>query len=119
MKRAILTFMLTVAILLVKTEVSAQKQTIDIKTSAICEMCQYAIEYELTYTKGVKTAELDLETKKVTIEYSDNKITPEELRKIIASVGYHADDVERDSVAYENLPKCCKDGAHDSKPPKH
>ncbi len=85
---------------------------IAIQTSAICEMCKEAIEYELTFTKGIKEADLNLEDKVVTVKYNPKKVSAEEIRKQIAGVGYHADNVKRDSVAYENLPACCKDGAH-------
>lgn len=84
---------------------------IKIHTSAICEMCKEAIEYELTFTKGVKSAELDLDTKEVTIHFNPKKIDPSALRKAIAGVGYHADDVKRDPEAYAKLPFCCKDNS--------
>ena len=44
-------------------------ESIVIKTSADCGMCQDKIETELNYSKGVKFAEVDLETKQVTIKY--------------------------------------------------
>lgn len=90
----------------------AKGYQVDIQTSAICEMCQHAIEYDLTFAKGVKSADLNLDNKVVTIVYNENKITPEELRTRITKVGYHADFMARDSIAYENLPMCCKDGNH-------
>ena len=90
----------------------AKGHQIEIQTSAICEMCQHAIEYDLTFVKGVKTAELNLDNKMVTVLYNPNKITPEELRTRITKVGYHADFMARDSIAYGKLPFCCKDGNH-------
>ena len=86
---------------------------VEILTSAICEMCKEAIESDLTFEKGVKSIDLDVETKVATIEYNPKKTTADKLRKRITLVGYHADNFMRDSVAYENLPFCCKDGAHD------
>ena len=84
---------------------------VDIQTSAICEMCKEAIEYDLTFRKGVKGAELNLENKVVTVKYNPKKIDADEIRAFITKVGYHADNMKRDSVAYENLPFCCKDGS--------
>lgn len=83
-----------------------------IKTSAICEMCKEAIEYELTYTKGIKFAELNLENKVVTVEFNPKKTNLDIIRKQITLIGYNADSLKRDPVAYEKLPFCCKDGAH-------
>ncbi|MFT6865417.1 MAG: mercuric ion binding protein [Cyclobacteriaceae bacterium] len=89
-------------------------QKIEIKTSAICEMCQFAIEKEMAFEKGVKSASLDLDTKLLTVMYNDKKTSSELIRKRVALTGYHADDIPRDSAAYTNLPKCCQDGAHEN-----
>ncbi len=86
---------------------------IEIQTSAICEMCKEAIEYDLTFEKGVKSADLNLDDMVVTVIYNGKKTTDEKIRKRITMVGYNADHLKRDSVAYENLPFCCKDGGHD------
>lgn len=83
-----------------------------IKTSAICEMCQYALEKDLTFEKGVKEATLNLEDKVMTIVYNPKKTDAQTLRHRIALVGYHADTLARNPIAYDNLPLCCKDGAH-------
>ena len=85
---------------------------VEIQTSAICEMCKEAIEYELTFTKGIKSAELNLENKVVVVHYNPKKVSEDQIRASITKVGYHADWMPRDSTAYENLPNCCKDGAH-------
>lgn len=113
MKQLILTLLL-VGTTVISYAQKKESYKVEIQTSAICEMCQYAIEYELSYTKGVKNATLDLETKKVLVEYNDKKISPEQIRKAITMVGYHADDMERDPEAYKKLPACCKDGAHEN-----
>jgi len=84
-----------------------------IKTSAQCGMCKDRIESELGFTKGVKYANLDLETKEVTVRYKASKTSEENIRKAIAGVGYDADDVPADPEAYEKLPACCKKGGHD------
>lgn len=85
---------------------------VEIKTSAICDMCKEAIEYDLTFEKGVKSAILNLDNKVVTVVYNPKKTDAETIRKRITKVGYHADTLLRDPEAYEKLPECCKDGAH-------
>jgi copper chaperone CopZ len=92
---------------------SRNVESVDILTSAICEMCKDAIEYDLIYEKGVKTADLDLESKVITVTYNPKKTSPETIRKRISLTGYHADSILRDKEAYEKLPACCKDGGHD------
>ncbi|MEM9337396.1 MAG: heavy metal-associated domain-containing protein [Bacteroidota bacterium] len=114
-----LTFLLAFTLWAQKEPIEVAKgYQIAIQTSALCTMCQHAIEYDLTYTKGVKQADLNLENKMVTVVYNPDKISADEIRRRITKVGYHADDLERDATAYENLPFCCKDGNHGSPIPQ-
>ncbi len=85
---------------------------IDIQTSAICEMCQYTLEQDLAFEKGVKEATLNLDDKVMTILYNPKKTDAQTLRERITKVGYHADTLSRDAEAYKKLPMCCKDGSH-------
>lgn len=98
--------------------VQAQVKTVEIKTSAICKMCKATLEKDLTFEKGVKSVNLDVETKVLNIAYLDRKTSPEILRKRVTMVGYNADSLKRDVEAYNNLDECCKDGAHDDEIPK-
>lgn len=85
---------------------------VEIETSAVCEMCKEAIESDLVFEKGVKEVNLDVDSKVLTVVYNQKKTDPETIRKRVTKVGYHADNMKRDPVAYDNLPMCCKDGAH-------
>lgn len=114
MKKLILTCL--VAVLAFAAQ--AQVKTVEIKTSAICEMCKETLERDLTFEKGVKSVNLNVETKILNIAYLDRKTSPEILRKRVTKVGYNADSLKRDVEAYNKLDECCKDGAHDDDPPK-
>ena len=81
---------------------------IGIKTSVICE-CHGNLITKLNYTKGVVYAELDLETQIVTVKYKTNSISDYQIRQIISKIGYHADDIKRNELAFKNLPACCSD----------
>jgi len=83
-------------------------ETIKIKTSSQCGECKERIEEALAFEKGVKTAELDLKTKIITVTYKKSKTSPEKIRKAISKVGYDADDVAADKKAYSKLDACCK-----------
>ncbi len=85
-----------------------KEKKIEIQTSAICGMCEERIETNMAFEKGVKSVELDDETKIVTIVYKTAKTDPDKLRKAISKLGYDADDVAADPDAYEKLPACCK-----------
>jgi copper chaperone CopZ len=90
----------------------AQREQVEIKTSAICGMCKNTIEKDLAFEKGVKSSTLDLETKILTVEYNAKRTSPEKIRTRVTKIGYHADSLKRDVKAYEKLPLCCQDGAH-------
>jgi len=83
-------------------------KTIVIQTSAECGDCKDRIENKLNYTKGIKFAELNLDDKKVTVKYSTSKISELEIKKIIAEIGYDADEVKAIPAAVQKLPKCCQ-----------
>ncbi len=90
----------------------SKSETIHIKTSAVCEMCETTIEKALSFEKGVKKAELNVETSVVTVTYDPRKTTPEKLRLAIANSGYDADEVMADPAAYDKLHACCKKDSH-------
>ena len=87
---------------------NSKTRTISFKTSAICEECKERIENELNYTKGIIFAELDLETKVLTVKYKTKVINEYQVKGLVARVGYDAGDVPRDDTAFNALPKCCK-----------
>ena len=93
---------------------SKSTETIIIMTSAVCGQCKTRIEEGMAFEKGVKDVTLDVESKKVTITYNTKKTSAEDLRKAISKLGYDADEVPADVVAYNKLPACCKKDA-----PKH
>lgn len=99
----VFTFVLTSQI-----AVAQSTATIEIKTSAQCEMCKDRIEKAMAYERGVKSAVLNLETKILTIEYKVSKTSPEQLREAVSKIGYDADDVPADEHAYSLLPDCCQ-----------
>ena len=104
----------TALFLLAGTSLLAQKKnkgewvTMEIKTSAQCEMCKEKIETRLIETKGVKSAVLDMTNKVVSVKYNTAKTDPEKIRKVITGLGYDADEMKADESVYKTLPGCCK-----------
>jgi copper chaperone CopZ len=92
----------------------AQKsiETVEIQTSAVCDMCKETIEQQLAFTKGVTAADLSVKTGVVTVSYKTNKATIEDIRAAINEVGYDADDSPATKEGYENLHSCCKKDSH-------
>ena len=89
MKTILITIIATLSINIA----SAQKsiETVEIQTSAVCDMCKETIEKQLAFTKGVTAAELDVKTAIVTVSYKTNRTTIEDIRLAINEVGYDAD----------------------------
>lgn len=86
----------------------AKIQTVVIKTSAECGQCKDRIENKLNYTKGISFADLNYETKELTVKFKTEKITLDEIRKIVSELGYDADDVKANPTAQKALPACCQ-----------
>ncbi len=86
-------------------------QTITIKTSAVCDMCKETIEKAMAFEKGVKTSELNVDTKILTVTFNPKKTSDEKIKKAVTFAGYDADEMPADPKAYENLDPCCKKDA--------
>ncbi len=86
----------------------AQNAEVKIKTSAICDKCKATIERDLLFEKGIKKADLDLDSKVVTVVYNSKKTDEQKIRIAITKIGYDADSLAADHAAYLKLPDCCK-----------
>lgn len=108
MKKVIILF----ALAFIANGASAQElkkvEEVKIQTSAKCFDCKERIEGALNYVKGVQFAELDNDSKVVTVRYKTKKVTLEKIKAEIAAVGYDADEVKAVEAAIEKLPACCK-----------
>lgn len=83
-------------------------QTLQVKTSAVCDMCKARLEKAMAYEKGVQQAQLDVASKILTVTYRPEKTTPAALRAAVQQTGYDADDQQAETRAYDRLPDCCK-----------
>ncbi|MFD2786632.1 heavy-metal-associated domain-containing protein [Hymenobacter rubripertinctus] len=83
-------------------------ETLQLKTSAVCDMCKARLEKALAYEKGVQQAQLDVPSQVLTVTYRPDKTTPTALRTAVQQTGYDADDQTADARAYQRLPECCK-----------
>ena len=116
-----ITFLTMILSFLIINSISAQEvkkndkkdkkyEVVEIQTSAICGDCKQRLEHDIAFEKGVKSVELDDETKILKIKFKKGKNNKENLKKAITKVGYDADDLPADQKAYNALPDCCKKG---------
>lgn len=107
-------FLIFLSIVLINTLFSQEKspktEMVVLQTSAECGDCKVRIEDALNYAKGVKFAELDLETKKVTVKFAPKKISLEQIKRVINETGYDADSSKAVKAAVLKLPLCCQPG---------
>lgn len=85
-------------------------KTVKFKTSAECGMCKKRIEKALGKVEGITYSKLNVPTKILKVKFDSNKLCEEDIRELVASVGYDTDDVMAEPKAYKKLPKCCKKG---------
>ena len=107
------TMMLITAALFISANMFAQEkakksETVEIKSSVVCGMCEERVTKELTFEKGVTDVKVNLETKVITVTYKTSKTDKETIKKAITKIGYDADELLADDKAYEKLPACCK-----------
>lgn len=83
----------------------------DIKTETFkvdgnCNMCKKRIE-NAAYVKGVKRADWDKETQKLTVVYRPSKTSSDIIHTNIAKAGHSTEKMEAAEADYEKLPECC------------
>lgn len=99
------------------SNVTAQQKTIQtavIKTKIYCDHCKQCescgdkFNKTLLKEKGVQMVVLDDKEMTVKVTYNSKKTNLETIRTAISKLGFDADDVKADMVAYEGLDGCCK-----------
>jgi mercuric ion binding protein len=83
-------------------------ETVQFKTSAVCDMCKARLEKSLAYEKGVQTATLDVPSQVLTVSFRPDKTSVAALRTAVQKTGYDADGQLAEAKAYDRLPDCCK-----------
>jgi len=100
-------FMLTAVCLLFASSVFAQEKTDTIKVSGECGMCKSRIQKALKL-EGISSAIWDTETKLLTVTYSSDKLSNDDIQKKVAAVGHDTEKYKAEDVVYNKLPGCCK-----------
>ncbi|MDR0800937.1 heavy metal-associated domain-containing protein [Fluviicola sp.] len=108
MKNSLLFVMLLMSSFGFSQKSNGKTETAIIQTSAECGECKERIEGALNYTKGIKFAELDVDSRKLTVRFKNDVISLDEIKKQVSQLGYQADEVKADPQAFEKLPACCK-----------
>jgi len=116
MKTLLKTLLLFFGMMAVSNAAFAQKtvQTAVIKTvihcdhCKACETCGDKFNKTLLREKGVQMVELDEKEMTIKVVFNSKKTNLSNIKKAITKLGYDADDLKADAVAYEDLDNCCK-----------
>lgn len=73
-----------------------------------CEMCKKTIEKPLKNLDGIKSANWNVASHKMTVKFDENKVSLTEIKKTIASVGYDTEEFKAPDEVYSKLHHCCQ-----------
>ncbi len=76
------------------------------KVDGNCGMCKKRIE-NAAYIKGVKRADWDKESHKLTLVYRPSKTTSKDVLAAVAKAGHSSELAKATEADYESLPQCC------------
>ena len=100
----------TVILLTTVAGFSQKKGTIEakIQVKGICSMCENRIEETVNLSKGIKSAEWDLDTEMLTVVYKEGKTTPQEIGDALAKAGHDNQYAKATAKDYDKISNCCK-----------
>ncbi len=90
------------------TNNKGKTETLELKVSGVCGMCESRIETAVYDIKGVKSVKWDQDSGKLTTIVKKNKVTKQQIADALAAVGHSSELAKAKKEAYEELPGCCK-----------
>lgn len=116
MEKLIKPLLIIIIIFLISNKVNAQKtnQKAIIKTTincthcSACETCGLRFKTEMLKMNGIKMYVLDEKAMTFTVYFNSKKTDLPTIKQGISKLGYDADEIKADPLAYEKLDDCCK-----------
>ncbi|EGJ72197.1 efflux transporter, RND family, MFP subunit [Bacteroides coprosuis DSM 18011] len=88
--------------------VPANSEHTMIQVSGACEMCKERIEKAARSVKGVESAQWDIDSQRLHLNYDKKQTDTDQISKAIAAVGHDTEKYKADDAVYNALPSCCK-----------
>ncbi len=82
--------------------------TTKFKVYGNCGMCEKRIEKAAKKVKGVNSADWDVDTQILTVNFNEAKVKPSKIQKAVAAVGHDTETVRAKDKTYAKLPGCCQ-----------
>ena len=114
MKNALLIIFFALFTVSISAQGVKKNQKAVIKTTLFCDHCKQCetcggnFQSNILKIKGVKMYELDEKNMTITVFYNAQKTDLQTIKIAISKMGYNADEVKADALAYEQLDDCCK-----------
>jgi mercuric ion binding protein len=96
-----------IALFTLLTVTATAQTTTTFKVSGNCSSCKKHIE-TAAHVPGVTKVTWNKDTKILTLVYDPAKVTPDDVQKRIAAVGYDTPKYRADEKAYNALDECCQ-----------
>ncbi|MDR2691044.1 MAG: heavy-metal-associated domain-containing protein, partial [Dysgonamonadaceae bacterium] len=79
-----------------------------IQVQGQCEMCKVRIEKTAKNITGVSSADWNMETKHLHLQYKPELTSPDAVAKSLAKAGHDTEKYKASDKDYNALPACCK-----------
>jgi len=107
--KAIKSTVLVLALLMASLTFAQNKnKRTSIEVDGVCMMCKKRIEKASLNTKGVKSANWDVNTHELKLIFDERKTNLETISKSIAAVGHDTKALKASDEAYAEVHPCCK-----------
>ena len=108
MKKSLLFFLSAVVLISCTSNEAEGKKEEKFTVYGNCGMCEKKIEESLDGVKGVASADWDVKSDIMTVNFDPETITLDEIKQKIADVGYDSDSHRAKDAVYDKLHGCCK-----------
>lgn len=89
-----------------KSENSDSKHVM-VRVGGLCEMCKDRIETAAKSVSGVESANWEIDTKMLHLNFDSSKTNSDEIQKAVAKVGHDTEKFKASDEVYSKLPECC------------
>ena len=105
MKKLLILLIMTVA---TTTFAQNKNKRASLEVDGICGMCKARIEKACYQTKGVKSANWNVETHELKLIYDERKTNLDSIKKSVVSVGHDTKTLKATQIGNKSVHACCR-----------
>ena len=83
-------------------------KTETVKVYGNCGMCKKTIEGALSDKEFIQEATWDVSSKELTVVYDEKQVQIDDIKQLVANVGYDSDSHRASDEIYSKLHSCCQ-----------